>query len=178
LLWLEKCSTDPPSVQPRSDAGGSELAVKTRSSGRCVDGTRADGVLLDEQRLDADVKRSFDESDGDYGSPRVRADLREWGWKVTNKTVEASMGPGARRSADARRFRSLTRPDKAAAPAPHLVQWDFTAAPINVMWCGDLTEIPPACRRRSPVVAQGETLEQRETLFIRSAIGSAAHRDR
>ena len=32
--------------------------------------------------LDAAVRRSFEESDGDYGSPRARADLREWGWKV------------------------------------------------------------------------------------------------
>jgi HTH-like domain len=85
----------------RSDAGGSELAVKTAAADAASTGPRADGVLLDEQRLDADMKRSFDESDGDYGSPRVRADLREWGWKVTKKTVEASMARAwARRSAD------------------------------------------------------------------------------
>ena len=41
-----------------------------------------------------------------------------------------------------RRFRSLTRPDKAAPPAPDLVNRDFTAPAINVKWCGDLTEVP------------------------------------
>jgi putative transposase len=41
-----------------------------------------------------------------------------------------------------RRFRSLTRPDKAAAPVPDLVKRDFTAPAINVKWCGDLTEVP------------------------------------
>ena len=41
-----------------------------------------------------------------------------------------------------RRFRCLTRPDKAAAPAPDLVKRDFTAPAINVKWCGDLTEVP------------------------------------
>ena len=41
-----------------------------------------------------------------------------------------------------RRFRSLTRPDKAAPPAPDLVKRDFTAPAINVKWCGDLTEVP------------------------------------
>ena len=41
-----------------------------------------------------------------------------------------------------RRFRSLTRPEKAAPPAPDLVQRDFTAPAINVKWCGDLTEVP------------------------------------
>ena len=94
-------------------------------------------------RLDAAVKRSFDESDGDYGSPRVRADLRADGWRVSKKSVEASMarqrlvGRPTRR-----RFRSLTRPDKAAAPAPDLVKRDFTAPAINLKWCGDLTEVP------------------------------------
>ena len=41
-----------------------------------------------------------------------------------------------------RRFRCLTRPDKAAPPAPDLVKRDFTAPAINVKWCGDLTEVP------------------------------------
>ena len=41
-----------------------------------------------------------------------------------------------------RRFRSLTRPDKAAPPAPDLVKRDFSAPAINVKWCGDLTEVP------------------------------------
>ena len=93
--------------------------------------------------LEADVMRSFAESDGDYGSPRVRADLRAWGWKVSKKTVEASMRrQGLVGRATRRRFRCLTRPDKAAAPAPDLVKRDFTAPAINVKWCGDLTEVP------------------------------------
>ena len=41
--------------------------------------------------LDAAVKHSFDASGGRYGSPRVLADLREAGWRVSKKTVEASM---------------------------------------------------------------------------------------
>ena len=93
--------------------------------------------------LDADVRRSFEESDGDYGSPRVVADLREWGWKVSPKTVAASMArQGLVGRPTRRRFRSLTRPDKAAAPLPDLVKRDFSAPAINVKWCGDLTEVP------------------------------------
>ena len=67
-------------------------------------------------------KRVFEDSGGTprtYGSPRVHEDLVEAGWQVSEKTVAASMarqglvgrGPNAR-------FRSLTRPDKAAAAAP------------------------------------------------------------
>jgi putative transposase len=94
-------------------------------------------------RLDADVRRSYVESDGDYGSPRVGADLREWGWKVSTKTVAASMArQGLVGRPTRRRFRCLTRPDKAARPVPDLVKRDFTASAINRKWCGDLTEIP------------------------------------
>jgi putative transposase len=93
-------------------------------------------------RLDVDVRRSFEESDGDYGSPRVRADLRADGWRVSKKSVAASMRrQGLVGRATRRRFRSLTRPDKAAPPAPDLVKRDFTAPAINIKWCGDLTEI-------------------------------------
>jgi putative transposase len=93
--------------------------------------------------LDEAVKRSFDASDGRYGSPRVLADLLEDGWRVSKKSVEASMarqGLVARPTRTRRRW--LTRPDKAAPPAPDLVKRDFTAPAINHKWCGDLTEVP------------------------------------
>ena len=93
--------------------------------------------------LDAEVRRSYVESDGDYGSPRVRADLRADGWRVSKKTVAASMArQGLVGRPTRRRFRCLTRPDKAARPIPDLVKRDFSAAAINAKWCGDLTEIP------------------------------------
>jgi transposase InsO family protein len=95
------------------------------------------------ERLDADVRRAYLDSDGDYGSPRVVADLRDRGWKVSTKTVAASMArQGLVGRPTRRRRRSLTRPDKAARPIPDLVKRDFTAPAINLKWCGDLTEIP------------------------------------
>jgi putative transposase len=45
--------------------------------------------------LDAAVKASFDDSGGSpgtYGSPRVWEDLVEAGWRVSKKTVAASIG--------------------------------------------------------------------------------------
>jgi putative transposase len=96
--------------------------------------------------LDAAVRASFDDSGGTpgtYGSPRVREDLAEAGWKVSVNTVAASMArQGLRGRAPKRRRRSLTRPDKAAAPIPDLVRRDFHAERIDQRWCGDLTEIP------------------------------------
>src|SRR4051795_444549 len=96
--------------------------------------------------LDAAVKASFDDSGGTpgtYGSPRVFADLDADGWKVSVNTVAASMArQGLAGRSPKRRRRSLTRPDKAAAPIPDLVKRDFAAVALNQRWCGDLTEIP------------------------------------
>ena len=97
-------------------------------------------------RLDEAVKWSFDESGGTpgtYGSPRVWEDLVEAGWAVSVNTVAASMArQGLAGRWPKRKRRSLTRPDKAAAPIPDLLGRDFNAAAINQRWCGDLTEIP------------------------------------
>lgn len=97
-------------------------------------------------RLDAAVKTSFEDSGGTpgtYGSPRVFEDLVEAGWKVSVNTVAVSMArQGLQGRCPKRKRRSLTRPDKAAAPVPDLVKRDFTATTIDQRWCGDLTEIP------------------------------------
>jgi transposase InsO family protein len=96
--------------------------------------------------LDAAVRAAFADSGGTphtYGSPRIWEDLIEAGWRVSKKTVAASMvRQGLAGRAPKRKRRSLTRPDKAAAPIPDLVRRDFTATAINQRWCGDLTEIP------------------------------------
>jgi len=92
--------------------------------------------------LDAAVKKSFEDSEGTYGSPRVICDLLDDGWKVSKKTVEASMAAQGLAGRVKKRRRSLTRPDKAAEPIPDLVKRDFSAERVNQRWCGDLTEIP------------------------------------
>jgi putative transposase len=96
--------------------------------------------------LDVAVKASFDVSGGTpgtYGSPRVFEDLVEAGWVVSEKSVAASMArQGLQGRCPKRKRRSLTRPDKAAAPIPDLVKRDFNAETVDQRWCGDLTEIP------------------------------------
>jgi putative transposase len=88
--------------------------------------------------------------------------VRGLGWYAWHLRVAAGVGgPGRRRVGGVeedgggvdgaprpagpvpdRKRRSLTRPDKAAAPIPDLVGRDFTAEQIDQRWCGDLTEIP------------------------------------
>ena len=88
------------------------------------------------------MRKFFEESDRTYGSPRIHADLIEAGWQVSQKSVAASMAAQGLVARPKTRRRSLTRPDKAAAPLPDLVNRDFSADRINQKWWGDLTEIP------------------------------------
>ena len=43
------------------------------------------------ERLQAEVARLFAVHDGKYGSPRITADLRDAGWRVSENTVAALM---------------------------------------------------------------------------------------
>jgi putative transposase len=93
-------------------------------------------------RLKAEVARLFRLHEGKYGAPRLTADLREAGWRVSQNTVAGLMreqGLAARRK---RRRRSTTRPGKGRWRAPDLVKRDFPAATVNRKWYGDGTEIP------------------------------------
>jgi putative transposase len=95
--------------------------------------------------LDKSVEEIFSDSGGNprtYGSPRIHAELLDAGWKVSEKTVAQSMTRQGLVARPKRRFRSLTRPDKAADPIPDLVNRQFTAEKTDEKWCGDLTEIP------------------------------------
>jgi len=98
-----------------------------------------DGVLLPRAArraaLAAEVRRLFKAHRGTYGSPRITADLREAGWKVSKNTVAAVMreqGLAARRR---KRRRATTRPGKGRWRAPD------PARQLNRKWYGDGTEI-------------------------------------
>jgi putative transposase len=93
------------------------------------------------ERLKAEVKRLFAVHGGKYGSPRITADLRDAGWRVSENTVAQLMrelGLAARRK---HKRKSTTRPGKGRWRAPDLVRRDFPAAKINQKWYGDGTEI-------------------------------------
>jgi transposase InsO family protein len=93
------------------------------------------------ERLKAEVARLFRLHDGKYGSPRITADLREEGWRVSENTVAglmAELGLAARRK---KRRKATTRPGKGRWRAPDLVKRDFPAAALNRKWFGDGTQI-------------------------------------
>lgn len=106
---------------------------------------RGDGSLRRQRRiaLSAVIAYLFGLHRGRYGSPRITADLREMGWKVSPNTVArlmAEQGLVARRK---RKRRATTRPDRSARKAPDALRRDFAPPQRpNLRWCGDLTEIP------------------------------------
>ncbi len=81
---------------------------------------------------------------GSYGAPRITADLREMGWRVSQNTVAAVMAEQGLRARAKRRRRSTTRPGKGRWHAPDLVGRDFSARRVNQRWFGDGTEIDTA----------------------------------
>jgi len=96
------------------------------------------------ETMDGAVRVAFTKARGAHGSPRLLHDLREDGWRVSEKTVADSM---RRQGLVARRIRrrsGLTRQEKTAPKFPDLLKRDFSATRPNTRWVGDMTEIPTA----------------------------------
>lgn len=115
--------------------------------------------------IDSRVKKSFDDSEGTYGSPRVLADLLDGGMRVTKKTVEASMVRQGLYGRKPKRSKGLTRPDKRAVTIKDLVKRDFTASKPDEKWCGDFKQIDTG---EGPI-----HLASCEDLFSRRMLGFA-----
>jgi putative transposase len=78
-----------------------------------------------------------------YGSPRITADLRAAGWRVSPNTVAALMAEHGLVARRKHRRRSITRSNRSARKSPDALRRDFTPpARPDERWCGDLTEIP------------------------------------
>ncbi len=109
---------------------------------RCVRGPgrreRQDAELTEK------IKGHHKRSHGTYGSPRIRADLRETDGlgvgraRITRLMREAGLVGVHRRTGRT----ALTRQDSTAKPAPDLIGRDFTASAPNLRWTADITYVP------------------------------------
>jgi putative transposase len=93
------------------------------------------------QRLAAEVRRLFEAHGGKAGSPRITADLKDAGWRVSENTVAALMAEQHLAARPKRKRKATTRPGKGRWRAPDQVKRDFSAAKLNRTWYGDGTEI-------------------------------------
>jgi putative transposase len=81
---------------------------------------------------------------GRYGSPRIAAELRELGWRVSDNTVAGLMAEQHLVARPKRRHKNTTRAGRGRWRAPDQVKRDFHAKRINQRWFGDGTEIVTA----------------------------------
>jgi transposase InsO family protein len=88
------------------------------------------------------IKQLFAAHRGTYGSPRITADLREAGWRVSQNTVAQLMREQHLLARAKKRRKSTTRPGKGRWRAPDLIGRDFPAQRLNQKWYGDGTELP------------------------------------
>jgi transposase InsO family protein len=93
------------------------------------------------RRLAAEVARLFGLHGGRYGSPRITADLKAAGWRVSQNTVAALMREQHLAARRKKRRKATTRPGRGRWRAPDLVRRDFPASKLNCKWYGDGTEI-------------------------------------
>ncbi len=92
-------------------------------------------------QLTAAVMQLFAAHRGTYGSPRITDDLREAGWRVSEKTVAKIMREQRLVARVKKRRRHTTRPGTGRWRAPDLIGRDFGAGTVNQKWYGDGTEI-------------------------------------
>jgi transposase InsO family protein len=94
------------------------------------------------KQLEAEIARLFAQHRGTYGAPRITADLRAEGWRVSENTVAAIMREAGLAARRRRRRRQTTRQGRGRWRAPDLIGRDFGTDRLNHKWYGDGTEIP------------------------------------
>ena len=77
-----------------------------------------------------------------YGAPRIHAELAADGIRVGRKRVARLMDAAGLHGVSRRKWVTTTVRDRAARPAPDLVERNFTATGPNRLWVADITYVP------------------------------------
>lgn len=92
--------------------------------------------------LRAQIEQIHRRSRGTYGRPRIYAELKESGERVSPKRVARLMKESSLQGASRRRRVVTTQRDEHTRPAPDLVKRRFTAEGPDQLWVADITHIP------------------------------------
>jgi transposase InsO family protein len=97
-----------------------------------------------DERLMLNIRVSYAASDGTYGAPRVRQDLRDDGLHVGQKRVARLMQREGLVGRQPRAFVRTTDSDHTHPIAPNLLQrqFDVNGMAIDRVWVSDITYVP------------------------------------
>ena len=95
----------------------------------------------DDAALLAKIKAIHAASDGQYGVPRVLAELRAQGHEVGRKRVARLMKAAGLRGRHLPRWIRTTTPEPTPPAIPDLVHGQFEASAPDGLWVGDITYI-------------------------------------
>lgn len=95
----------------------------------------------EDQRLRLLVREAHERSRGNYGSPRVHAELAANGVHTSRKRIVRLMQQEQLVARKRRRYKCTTISDHDQPVAPNLLNRDFHAQSPNQRWVGDTTEL-------------------------------------
>jgi putative transposase len=95
-----------------------------------------------DQELTRQIQEVHEQSRGTYGAPRIWAELRERGVVCSRKRVARLLRRAGLHGCHRRKGPLPSRRSPGAAPAPDLVQRNFTAAAPDRLWVADITYVP------------------------------------
>jgi transposase InsO family protein len=99
------------------------------------------GRRREDRRLGVLTHEAHARSRGIYGSPRVHAELRAQGVRVSRKRIIRLMQAQGLRGRVRRAYVRTTDSDHTEAVAENLLERDFTAKAPNQRWVGDVTYV-------------------------------------
>ena len=95
----------------------------------------------DDERLTALIEKSFYESNRNYGTARIQADLRDWGEKISRRRIGRLMKQAGLVCKTAKKFKATTNSKHDEAISPNLLNRNFKVDEANKVWVGDITYI-------------------------------------
>jgi len=94
---------------------------------------------LEDQKLVEAIKNLFKEHSGRYGSPRIWAELKAEGWRVSRKRVERLMRSHKLWARRRRKYIKTTDSSHGLVVAKNILNREFKAANPGEKWVSDIT---------------------------------------
>jgi putative transposase len=96
----------------------------------------------EDAHLSSQIRQIFPSHQGREGSPRLHAELKDQGKRISRKRVARLMREAGLCAKGKRRRVVTTRRDASHPGAPNLFHRDFTATEPNKKWATEITSIP------------------------------------